>query len=70
MDLVSAARIEPDLEKRIPMYHDATKIMLGDAAMVPLWTSIITTGLRKEVQGYKAGPLPEIMDFQDVTIEQ
>jgi peptide/nickel transport system substrate-binding protein len=68
-ELISDARVEPDMEKRIPMYHDAMRIMLGDAAMVPLWTSILVTGVRKELQGFKSGPLPEIMDFQDAYTE-
>jgi len=54
--LVTQARAVTDLEERSRLYFEAMKVMLADAAMVPLWTTIAVTGVRSEVQGFKLGP--------------
>jgi ABC-type transport system substrate-binding protein len=67
--LISDARAVGDLSQRVEMYFQAMKLMLEDAAMVPLWTTTQVTAVRKEVKGFKLGPLAEILDYQDVSIE-
>ncbi|HEY7032010.1 MAG TPA: ABC transporter substrate-binding protein [Thermomicrobiales bacterium] len=67
--LISDARAVSDLDRRVQMYFEAMKLMLQDAAMVPLWTTTQVTAARKEVTGFKLGPLAEILDYQDVSIE-
>jgi ABC-type transport system substrate-binding protein len=54
--LVSQARRVTDLEERAGLYFEAMKVMLADAAMVPLWTTLGVTGVRAEIEGFKLGP--------------
>jgi len=63
-DLVSQARVVSDLDERAAIYFEAMKVMLADAAMVPLWTSLDVTGVRSEVKGFKLGALGTYL-YQD-----
>ncbi len=65
--VVEASRVV-DLEERCRLYFEAMKIMLRDAAMVPLWSPVSAVGARKEVKGFKIGP-QGIYVYEDATIE-
>lgn len=62
-DLVTKARGETDAEKRLAMYRDAEKILLSDAAYVPLYYPFGAALLKPYVKGLpanKAGlPVPD-----------
>lgn len=65
--VVQASRVV-DHEERCRLYVEAMKIMLRDAAMVPLWSPVSVVGARKEVKGFKIGP-QGIYVYEDATIE-
>ncbi len=65
--VVEASRVV-DHEERCRLYLEAMKIMLRDAAMVPLWSPVSVVGARKEVKGFKIGP-QGIYVYEDATIE-
>ena len=54
--LVTQARQVTDLQERANLYFEAMKVMLADAAMVPLWTTQLVTGVRTDLQDFKLGP--------------
>jgi ABC-type transport system substrate-binding protein len=67
-ELVSQARRVNDLDERSAIYFEASKKMLADAAMVPLWTGIGVTALLPEVKDFKVGPAG-LHVFTDAYIE-
>lgn len=67
-DLVAQARVASALDERARLYFDAMKVMLADAAMVPLWTDAEVVGVRSEVKGFKLGPLGSYV-YQDAHVE-
>lgn len=64
--VVEASRVVHH-EERCRLYFEAMKIMLRDAAMVPLWSPVSVVGARKEVKGFKIGP-QGIYVYEDATI--
>jgi peptide/nickel transport system substrate-binding protein len=68
MALLNEARVISDWEQRLALYFEAMQKVLADAAMVPLWTQLVTNGVRQEVQGFKLGPLAEVLSFQDAYV--
>jgi peptide/nickel transport system substrate-binding protein len=57
IDLINQARTITDHEQRKQLYFEAQKLVLADAAVVPLWTDPANlVGIRDQVKGYKLGP--------------
>lgn len=67
--LVNQARVASDLEERARLYFEAMKVMLTDAAMVPLWTEQEVVGVRSEVKDFKLGPLGSYV-YHDAYVEE
>jgi peptide/nickel transport system substrate-binding protein len=45
-----------DLKERAALYFKAGQKLLTDAAMVPLWSPLVSKAVRKEVKDYRLGP--------------
>ena len=57
IDLINQARTITDQAQRKQLYFNAQKIILADAAVVPLWTEpAAIIGIRQQLKGYKLGP--------------
>ncbi|MCM8747404.1 ABC transporter substrate-binding protein [Thermomicrobium sp. CFH 73360] len=65
--LVTEASRVVEHGERCRLYFEAMKIMLRDAAMVPLWSPVSVVAVRKEVQGFKIGP-QGIYVYEDAVI--
>ncbi len=56
--ILEEARIEPDLELRVNLYHDAEQLIVNDAAWLPLWYAGERYVLIKEhVKNYRVTPM-------------
>ena len=56
--ILEEARIEPDLERRVSLYHDAEKLIVDDAAWLPLWYAGERYVLIKShVENYRVTPM-------------
>ncbi len=56
--ILEEARIEPDLELRVNLYHDAEQLIVNDAAWLPLWYAGERYVLIKEhVENYRVTPM-------------
>ena len=56
--VLEAARIEQDIQRRIELYHEAERIIVNDAAWVPLWyTGEQYVLVKPHVKGYKVTPM-------------
>ena len=56
--ILEEARIEPDLERRVNLYHDAEKMIVADAAWLPLWYAGERYVLIKpHVENYRVTPM-------------
>jgi oligopeptide transport system substrate-binding protein len=56
--LLEEARVEPDAVKRVALYRDAERLIVGDAAWVPLWFQGERHVLIKpHVKGYRLTPM-------------
>ena len=56
--ILEEARIEPDLERRVNLYHDAEKMIVDDAAWLPLWYAGERYVLIKpHVENYRVTPM-------------
>ena len=67
--LVDEARRVSDLDRRGKIYQDAMKVMLEDAAMVPLWSPVTVVGVRAEVKDFKLGP-QGLYVYQDAYVQK
>ena len=57
-DVLVRARVEPDVLKRINLYHEAEELIVNDAAWVPLWyTGDRYVLIKPHVKGYKVTPM-------------
>lgn len=56
--VLEEARIEPDAAKRVALYHEAEKLIVDDAAWVPLWfTGERYVLIKPDVGGYRVTPM-------------
>ena len=56
--ILEEARVEPDLERRVSLYHDAEKLIVDDAAWLPLWYAGERYVLIKPyVENYRVTPM-------------
>lgn len=56
--LLEEARVEPDVARRISLYNDAERLIIQEAAWVPLWFDGEQYALIKEfVKGYELTPM-------------
>jgi peptide/nickel transport system substrate-binding protein len=55
-ELMLAGREETDLEKRLPLYLEAQKIVLDEAPIVPLVHTNLRTAMSRDLQGYQLHP--------------
>lgn len=53
---VSDARLTSVLEERAEHYFEATKLVLADAAAIPLWSGVSVWATRAQVKGFHLGP--------------
>ena len=52
------ARTEPDVVKRVRLYHEAEDLIIKDAAWVPLWfTGERYVLIKPHVQDYRVTPM-------------
>lgn len=66
--LVDEASRVTDQAARTELYFKASQIMLADAALVPLWTTMGATGIRAELKDFKLGPTGTAI-FEDASFE-
>jgi peptide/nickel transport system substrate-binding protein len=69
LSLLKQGAIETDLAKRTEIYFEASKIVLADAAMIPLWTPLTPRGVAAKVKGYKFAPPRGLPTYEDVYVE-
>ena len=56
--VLEEARVEPDINRRIALYHEAEEMIVNDAAWVPLWfTGEQYALIKPHVKGYKLTPM-------------
>ena len=56
--ILEEARVEPDIAKRIELYHQAEQMIIDDAAWVPLWyTGERYVLIKSHVQDYQVTPM-------------
>ena len=56
--ILEQARVEPDITKRIALYHEAEKLIVNDAAWVPLWyTGERNVLIKPHVENYRITPM-------------
>ena len=56
--ILEQARVEADIAKRIELYHEAERLIVNDAAWVPLWfTGERYVLIKPHVKGYKVLPM-------------
>ena len=56
--MLERARVEPDVLKRISLYHEAEQLIISDAAWVPMWFTGERYALVKpNVKGYAMTPM-------------
>jgi len=67
--IVEEARRVVDPDQRAKLYFEAMKVLLADAAMVPLWSPFTVYATRAEVQGFKLGPQGALV-FQDAWVKK
>ena len=58
-----------DLDERASLYEQASRMMLDDAALIPLYSNVEVLGTRGEVQGFRVAPQGH-WDFADTFIEE
>ena len=52
------ARIEPDAAQRVALYHEAERLIIEDAAWVPLWfTGERYVLIKPDIQDYRVTPM-------------
>jgi peptide/nickel transport system substrate-binding protein len=68
--LVGEAQRTIDRAERTELYFEASKRMLADAAMIPLWTPLEFTTVRGAVQGYHTQLTYNHGVYEDVWIEE
>lgn len=66
--LLEDARQEGDEAERLSLYADAQQMIVDEAPIVPIYHSVLLSGLRDEVNGYYQFP-SSFPFFRDVTIE-
>lgn len=67
--ILEQARVEPDIIKRVELYHQAEKMIVDDAAWVPLWfTGEQYVLIKPYVKDYKVTPMiiPKLRQVQIV----
>ena len=68
--VLEEARVEQDIQRRVDLYHKAEKMIVEDAAWVPLWYAGEQYVLVKpNVKGYKVTPMT-ISKLREVYIEK
>lgn len=67
-ELLEQARQEGDEAARLSLYADAQQIIVDEAPIVPIYHSVLLSGLRDEVNGFYQFP-SSFPFFRDVTIE-
>ena len=56
--ILEQARVEVDITKRVDLYHEAERLIVNDAAWVPLWfTGERYVLIKPHVKGYKVLPM-------------
>lgn len=68
--LVNDALKTTDHAERTAIYFEASKKMLADAAIIPLWTPLPITAIRSSVKNYKMGKIYSQGMYGDVYVEE
>jgi peptide/nickel transport system substrate-binding protein len=70
LSLLDQASRESDFDKRSALYFEASKKLLADAAVIPLWTDWGATAVHANVKGYVLSPPRGVAAYEDIYIEE
>src|SRR5262249_36744401 len=69
ISLLDQASRESDFDKRSALYFEASKKLLADAAVIPLWTDWSANAVRANVKGYVLSPPRGVPAYEDIYLE-